>query len=197
MRRRKESPSKYNDKWFEETKTAHFELLENSDEKLEDSSPTKDSSKPVEREEKVNTVKIMEERQALQDKKLADSLSSQISSLTDSITRSIANISKVVMSMEDGGESVGRVQALRLDLNTLDNKIDDILNRLYGQYICLLSDSEAKEKESLRSLFIKQEKLKISNTLLMLSNKTKEPDKPSSVSSSNSSDRKGGSSRPT
>ena len=92
--------------------------------------------------------------------------------------------------MEDGGEGVGRVQGLRLDLNTLDNKIDDIFNRLYSQYICLLSDSEAKEKESIRALFIKQEKLKISNTLLLLSNKTKEPDKTSSGFTSNSSDSK-------
>ena len=177
----------HNDAWYEAIELDYFELLEKSDEKLEESSPTNDSE-PVEKEEKVNKGKIMEERQALQEKKLADSLGSQITSLTDSISGSIANISKEVMKMDDGGENVGRVQALRLDLNTLDNKIDDIFNRLYSQYICLLSDHEAKEKESLRSIFIKQEKLKISNSLLMLSNKTKEPDK--SSTGSNFSDSK-------
>ena len=57
------------------------------------------------------------------------------------------------------------------DLNVLDNKIDDNLNKLYGQYICLLSDSDIAEKESVRANFVKQEKMKISGTLLMLSKK--------------------------
>ena len=177
----------YNDAWFEATELDYFELLEKSDEKPEVSSPP---TKGIEKEGKANKEKIIEEKHALQEQKLADSLGSQISSLTDSISGSIASISKEVMNMDDGGESVGRVQGLRLDLNNLDNKIDDIFNRLYSQYICLLSDSEAKEKESLRSLFIKQEKLKISNTLLILSKKAKEPDRTSSSSPSNSNDSK-------
>ena len=179
----------YNDAWFEAIELDYFELLEKSDEKLEGTSPA-NSSEPVEKEEKATKVKMIEEKQALQDKRLAESLSSQISSLTDSISSSLTNISKEVRDMEDGGETSVRVQALRQDLNTLDNKIDDIFNRLYSQYICLLNDSEAKEKESVRALFIKQEKLKISNTLLLLSKKAKEPDKSSSSSPSNSSDSK-------
>ena len=61
------------------------------------------------------------------------------------------------MKMDDCGESVGRVQSFRMDLNTIDNKIDDVFNRLYSQYICLLSDPEAKEKESLRSFHQERE----------------------------------------
>ena len=78
-----------------------------------------------------------------------------------------------------------------MDVNTLDNKLDDVFSRLYSQYICLLSGSDVQEKESMRALFIKQEKLKISNILMMLSNKAKEPDKASaSASTSNNTDGK-------
>ena len=179
----------YNDAWFEAMELDYFELLEKSDEKLEETNPTK-NSEPVEKEEKAIKEKMIEEKQALQDKRLAESLGSQISSLTDSISSSLTNISKEVRDMEKGGETSERVQALRQDLNTLDNKIDDIFNRLYSQYICLLNDSEARDKESVRALFIKQEKLKISSTLLLLSKKVKEPTKSSSSSPSNSSDSK-------
>ena len=171
----------YNDSWFEDVKTSYYELLELSDEKLEEPSTSKDDVTET-REPKVDIMKLQQERQAVQEQKLADSLSSQITTLTDSITSSIDNISKEVKKMEDFGESVGRVQSLRLDLNSLDDKIDDVFSKLYSQYICLLTGSDIQEKESMRALFIKQEKLKISNVLLMLSKKAKEPDKSSSAS---------------
>ena len=162
---------KYNDSWFKQIKLAYFELLEKSDCQLDDAEkPNEDSHS---KEEKFVDQKVH------QDERLASSLCNQIVSLTENLTASIDNISSEVKRMDDGGESVGRVQSLKADLNTLDNKIDEVLNRLYSQYICLLSDSEIKEKEATRALYVKQEKLKISSILMILSKKAKEPDKPS------------------
>ena len=171
----------YNDAWYEALKTAYFELLELSDEKLDEGSPLKDDVTDA-KEEKADIQKLQHEKQALKEKKLADTLCSHLESLTESISNSIDYISKEVMRMDDCGESVGRVQSIRLDLKTLDDKIDDVFSRLYSQYICLLSGSDLQEKESLRAQFIKKEKLKISNILMMLSKKSKESVRSSSAS---------------
>ena len=52
--------------------------------------------------------------------------------------------------------------------------MDDSLNKVYYQYISLLSESEVKEKEAMRKEFIQREKLNISNILIKLSKKLKE-----------------------
>ena len=166
-----------NDNWMKLFKTQYFQLLEKSDEKLDEISNSDNKADTSES----NVDKSQEEKQAAQDKKLAECLNSQIVSLTDSITTSVDNISKEVKKMDDGGESGIRIVSLKQDLNSLDSKLDDVLNRLYSQYICLLSGSEIEEKESVRAQYIKQEKLKISNILLELSKKAKEPDKTSST----------------
>ena len=159
----------YNDTWFKDTKFAYFELLEKSDEKLQEMDKPDDDENV--KEKKVE--KEIEQKVQLE-KKLADNLGNQIETLTQDITASIDKISGEVRKMDDGGESVSRVQSLKADLNTLDNKIDVILNNLYNQYVCHLSDSEILEKESMRATFAKQEKLKISSILMMLSKKAKE-----------------------
>ena len=119
----------YNDNWFEKTKKNYFEILEKSDEKLDDAEkpPVEDSDK---KEEKFLTQK------AQQDERLATTLHNQIVSVTENITTSIDNISSEVKRMDDGGEGVARVQSLKSDLNNLDNKIDEVLSKLYSQYIC-------------------------------------------------------------
>ena len=90
----------YNDSWFEDLKTSYYELLELSDEKLEEPSTSKEDVSDT-REPKVDILKLQQERQAVQEQKLADSLSSQITTLTDSITSSMDNISREVKKMED------------------------------------------------------------------------------------------------
>ena len=166
----------YNDAWFEKTKLDYFELLEKSDDKLEDiEKPAKDDSDK--KEEKFKTQK------AQQDERLATTLYNQIVSVTENITTSIDNISSEVRRMDDGGEGVARVQSLKSDLNNLDNKIDEVLSKLYSQYICAVGDTEVQEKEATRALYIKTEKIKISGILMMLSKKAKEPDKPASLTS--------------
>ena len=166
----------YNDAWFEKTKLDYFELLEKSDDKLEDiEKPAKDDSDK--KEEKFKTQK------AQQDERLATTLYNQIVSVTENITTSIDNISSEVRRMDDGGEGVARVLSLKSDLNNLDNKIDEVLSKLYSQYICAVGDTEVQEKEATRALYIKTEKIKISGILMMLSKKAKEPDKPASLTS--------------
>ena len=64
------------------------------------------------------------------------------SPLTENITASIDTIVREVSRMDDGGENVAKIQSLKADLNVLDNKIDDNLNRLYSQYICLTMSSK-------------------------------------------------------
>ena len=63
----------------------------------------------------------------------------------------------------------------------MDIKLDESFNKLYSEYICLIPDHEVAEKESLRSNFITKEKSRISNILLLLSKKTKDP--PTTVTS--------------
>ena len=119
------------------------------------------------KEEKFKTQK------AQQDERLASILYNQIVSVTENITTSINNISSEVKRMDDGGEGVARVQSLKSDLNTLDNKIYEVLSKLYSQYICVIGDFEVQEKEATRALYIEQEKIKISSILMMLSKKAK------------------------
>lgn len=74
----------YNDAWYEALKTAYFELLELSDEKLDEGSPLKDDVTDA-KEEKADIQKLQHEKQALKEKKLADTLCNQLESLTNSI----------------------------------------------------------------------------------------------------------------
>ena len=109
----------HNDEWFKEFKMKHYELIEKSELKLNDSSKvTKDS---VGEEEKM---KAQQDIKSQQDKKFADSLGSQISTQTDSISTAIDNVKK----MGDGEESQSMVQSVKDVLNTLNKDIDEVVS---------------------------------------------------------------------
>ena len=76
--------------------------------------------------------------------------------------------------MSDGTENVARIDAFKKDLAMLDEKIDIRFQNIFNQYICLLDDHEAKEKELMRDNFVNLEKAKIDNLLVMLNQKIKE-----------------------
>ena len=98
----------HNDDWFESIEGAFFELLEKSDEKLEAGS-VPDTGVQDSREEKVEVQRLEEEKEIRLQKKMADNLCNQISSLSENITASIDVIVKEVSRMDDGGENVARV----------------------------------------------------------------------------------------
>ena len=168
----------HNESWFNLLKDGYFDLLEKSDNKLDEISMEK-GDKSV-----VNQALVDQEskqKEACQNKKYVECLNNQIESLTNSISSSLDKIHAEVNSMSDCGESVMRVQSLKGDINSLDIKLDESFNKLYSEYICLIPDHEVAEKESLRSNFITKEKSRISNILLLLSKKTKDP--PTTVTS--------------
>ena len=156
----------YNDKWFEDTKNEYYDLVEVSDTKLEDSVPV-DTTK----EEKVN---LENDLKVKQEKKMVDSLSSQVELLADSTSASIDKIMIEVRDMDDNSQSSAKIISIQFILNTLDNKLDVRFNDLVNQLICLLSDKEGKEKELMRKEYIKKEKIRIDNLLIMLAKKTKD-----------------------
>ena len=159
----------YNDNWMEKVKDDHYDLVERSEEKLlEISGP---SIKVPEVESKVSVGKEMK---LVQEKKWTEALSNQIESLTSSIKASIDKILSEVRKMEDGCEGSAKIQSLKSDLHALDNKVDDSFNNLFNQYVSLLDEHEAKEKEDMRKEFINTEKTRIDTLLAMLTMKVKE-----------------------
>ena len=161
----------HNDEWFKEFKKNHYDLIEQSELKLNDDTKAKVTKDSVGEEEKM---KAQQDIKSQQDKKFADSLGSQISVQTDSISTAIDNIAKEIMKMGDGEESQSMVQSIKDVLNTLNKDIDEVFSSsAYCQYICFLAGSELKEKETARDNFIKEQKLKVSSSLLMLTKKVK------------------------
>ena len=156
----------YNIDWMAAFKSAYFDLVEKSDEKLE--------NLVIGANEAEDNFKVAADVKEAQDKRLASSLSSQIEVLTDGIEATVAKITSEVKNMEDGGESQARVLLLNNDLHAVNDKMDNLLGSLFNQYVNLLSDHEAKEKEDMRSQFTKSLKAKIDGLHLSLAKKIKE-----------------------
>ena len=168
----------YNDKWLEEFESKYYDLMEKSDDVL-------DANAAV--QEPIESKRIVEAEQKLkQDQKYTDSLAKQVELSCTSITSSIDKILAEVRLMEDGCEGVSKVQSLKADLHAIDEKIDGPLNNLISQYVALLEDTEANEKEAMRANITKTEKTRISTMLIQLSKKIKES-KPSTFSNPDSS----------
>ena len=159
----------YNDNWLKNLEDAYFLVLEKAEDELENVSNSK-------KESASEDLILQESKYKLESNlKLCGSLENQITSLTEGITSSIDAINKEVFNMADNSQSFNRVQSLKLDLNTLDNKIDEVLPRLFNQYASLLTKSEIEEKDTVRSEFCSREKGRISSILLSLSKKIIEP----------------------
>ena len=100
---------------------------------------------------------------------MAETISSQLQLLSEGISTSVEKISVEVNKMEDGGENQSTVQLLRLDLQAINDRIEVNYNSVINQYVTLVNDTEAKEKEMIRSDFIRGEKSRIDNLLILLS----------------------------
>ena len=161
----------HNDKWMEEMKSDYYTLVDASDEKLEEGAP-EDTPK----EDKVN---LETELKLKQDKKLSTSLQNQVDICSESISASIDKIAGEVRNMKDNEEGSAKISSLKSDLYNLDNKLDSYFNQLVNQMICVLPEHDVDEKELTRKEYLKREKLRIDNLLLMLSSKVKTESKPS------------------
>ena len=75
-------------------------------------------------------------------------------------------------------------------MKAIEDKIDNMLSSLVSQYIPLLGNEEAEEKEAVRSHFIKSEKEKIISLSIILSNKIQDGGHPHPVLPSISGDKK-------
>ena len=84
----------YNDDWFDTTEVAFFELFEKYDERLVATSVS-DAGGHDSKEEKVEGQKLELEKEVGQQKKMADNLCNQITSLTENINASIDTISEL------------------------------------------------------------------------------------------------------
>ena len=147
----------YNDNWLKNLEDAYVLVLEKAEDKLGDVPDSKKESASTNDDHILDEAKHKLESNL----KLSSSLESQITSFTEGITRSIDAINKEVFNMADNSQSFNRVQSLKLDLNTLDNKIDEVLPRLFNQYASLLTKSEIEEKDTVRSEFCSREKGRI------------------------------------
>ena len=172
----------YNDQWMEDTKVEYYDLIDKSDEVLEG------QNNVVDTEEKKVFTEAVEVKQR-QEKRAADSLSSQVENFTKNTTATIDKLTSEVRGMEDGCEGVAKVNSLKSDLHTISDKLDNYFNSLVNQYILLLGETEAKEKELLRQTYINEIKSRIDNLLVTLSKKVKDVSR-SSVGSAPSTDRK-------
>jgi hypothetical protein len=163
---------------MEEFENAYYDLIERSDGALEGSTVVEESK---------DTKAVLESEQKLKQKeKMIESLSKQVQLSCENVAASIDKITAEVRQMEDGGESLAKVQSLKSDLHAIDDKIDGFLNNLINQYVALLDGTEARDKEAMRAEVTKKENIRISNLLLMLSKKIKETAPAPSFSSSGS-----------
>ena len=178
----------FNDEWMKNSKEEYYVLIEKSEEKLTVAAVAPAS--PAAKDTQEEKFQIEAEQKAKQEKKLSESLSNQLGILNEGITASIDRILTEVRNMVDGEESPTTVQFLRLDLQSLADKIDGPMNNILTQYIGHLSDSETEEKENMRTTFSKKEKLRIDQLLLKLAKKVKEPTPAVQPSGSHSGDRK-------
>ena len=136
---------------MEDIREEYYQLVEDSDSKLEIDAPVdtaKEEKHIVESEMKVK-----------QDRKLMDSLSSQVEMFTVATSSSIDKVANEVRAMDDNSVSTARISALQSLLYTLDSKLDSHFNTLVNQYIYLLDDKETEEKELMRIEFVKKEKI--------------------------------------
>ena len=170
----------YNDNWFTGLRDEYYELIEKSDEVLEGTenlSGAKDGEETKARFELETSAKLK------QDEKLVSQYSSQIESLTKSISSSVDKVATEINKMSDGTENVARIDAFKKDLAMLDEKIDVRFQNIFNQFICLLEDHEVKEKELMRDNFVNLEKAKIDNLIVMLNQKIREVPAATSVRS--------------
>ena len=172
----------HNDKWKEELEEAYYDLIEKSEDLL-DTGNTSQAAENKEVEEKQSLEASVKQKKEI---KLVQELGDQMHSLS---TNSINKVSDEVIAMVDGQEGVSRVQAYKADLVAIESKIDEKFLSIYNQYVCLLDDSEAKEKKTLKDDFISLEKAKIDNLMLLLNKKVREA--PNLVATSASGDKKG------
>ena len=161
----------HNDKWMDDIRVEYYQLVEDSDDKLEAVTPD-DTSK----EDKVNLESDLKQKQ---EKKLLASLQNQVEMLTDSTSASLDKISTEVRNMKENGENSAKVSSLQSVLYSLDNKLDSHFNDLVNQLILLLPEHEVDEKEQTRKEYVKREKLRIDSLHLMLSTKVQAESKPS------------------
>ena len=101
---------------MEDTREEYYQLVEDSDSKLEEDAPV-DTAK----EEKHN---LDSEMKVKQDKKLMDSLSSQVEMFTVATSASIDKVANEVKTMDDDSVSAARISTLQSLLYTLDGKLD-------------------------------------------------------------------------
>ena len=110
----------YNDSWMESIEEEYYDVIEKSDAILTSPAPEPDIiDNGGEKEIKQSD---LEARQSV---KLSSYLSKQVTLFSEGITSSIDNISNVINNMEDGSENPSKVQMLRFDLQTIDDKIDE------------------------------------------------------------------------
>ena len=159
----------FNDDWMESIEEEYYGVIDKSDAIL--TSPATDLNFAENGSDKETKQSDLEAKQSV---KLSSYLKKQVTLFSEGITSSIDNIANIINKMEDGSENPSKVQMLRLDLQTIDVKIDDKLNLLVLQYCETLSDGDAEGQETLRDEFTKKEKKRLNDLLFLLANKVKD-----------------------
>ena len=163
-------------------------MLEKSDNLLEETDAPKISEAGQMNESKAT---IEEERILAKEQKLRKEHTSQINSLSTTITNSITSIDSEIKNLPDGEVGLTTVQSFKANINAVDDKIDSKFNNLFSEYICLLDDDKAEAERKERNTIVSNLKAKINASLSLLNKKIKEHVPVNSVTSSGGSrDRK-------
>ena len=176
----------FNDDWFTAMRESYYELVELSDEVIESLNKT-ENEKEVSHEDKAQS-DLVSTNKFKQEEKLVTQLAKQVESLTKSISGSVDKLGTEIRKMSYSAENVARIDAFKRDLAGLDEKIDCRFQSIFNQYMCLLSDTEVKEKETLRDSFVSLEKAKIDNLLILLNQKVMDKIPPSNSNFSEKKD---------
>ena len=157
----------YNDQWFNVLRENYYGLVEASDVVLETMAKSDvqklDESK-IATEQNINI-------KSKQDGRLVEQLIKQIECFESSTNASLEKISSEIVLMTDGAENPSKIDAFKRDLIKIEEKLDLRFCDMFNQLICLLSDAEVKDKESVKANFINTVRAKIDSLQMMLNKK--------------------------
>ena len=126
----------HNDKWFSEVKNQYFELVDKSDEKLEDVQALAQNIPESKPDAKVDELKVAQES------KLKDFLENQMESERKAVHDSITLISNTVSNLPSSSISSAQAMGYRNSLHDISARLGTALPKLAEDLLRLSDDLE-------------------------------------------------------
>ena len=153
----------HDDKWMEKFVEAYCDLAEKSDDALE--ALENGSKDNTEEEEKFKEDETNKNLRLLGDKQV------QLESLGACISSSINKLSTEISLLSDGSCSEAKINAYKMDLYTIETKIDEKYLDLSNLCASFLSDKLLEEHRLSKKNFVSEEKAKIDSLNCLLNKK--------------------------